>query len=58
MSAPADEPKKPAFDGEMSNVYAKIAQNHRQPDGPWPKMLEKVELARKWALRDLLTKRN
>ena len=26
MSAADDQPKKPAFDGEMSNVYAKIAE--------------------------------
>ena len=39
------EPKEPPtvhFDAEISKIYSIVAENHRHPDGPWVKMLDKI----------------
>jgi len=42
--------KEPAFDQEMAIVYAKMAENHRHPNGPWKMMTDHVIHAAKSSL--------
>ena len=40
----SQEPEPPTiqFDAEISKIYSIIAENHRHPDGPWVKMVDKI----------------
>lgn len=34
--------EKPTFDKDISEIYSRIARQHANPAGPWPKMLKSV----------------
>lgn len=43
MTEASSEPSKILFEEEQSRLYMLFADNHRQPQGPWTKMLDAIQ---------------